>query len=370
MAITVTQRPSTTISGETSRWNAVGNPVIYKMTTDKYTEANYRLEVEVYNGAGTLLTAQPFQYTPNSTGLITIDISTILKNNLSHEFSGNLTGTTKVFDDSNVYLKFYIKYHEKYDGSTETQVSDSGNQFFAVNGKMSIPSTYGGNMAEYVTFTDGTPAAKFLNRISTVKMWRGYPCLVSVIVNATGSVKFDSGADETTPTSYEGKIATVDLNELITDQSIDSTTLGLYLSTTLLTESLPVQLNTPCDNPILLIGRNKLGGMLTWLFDVDQEYTFDYGNDIKAARKVLRAENLTIEDWEALQDFITLGEVYRNNIVEFTSSTIKTSTRIGQQVYAVDSSGNKIGVIVVPSKNSTRTRQIKHSFELEIEYPE
>jgi hypothetical protein len=106
------------------------------------------------------------------------------------------------------------------------------------------------------------------------------------------------------------------------------------------------------------------------MFDVDQDYTFDYGNSIKAKRQVLKTNNLTINEWESLQDFISLGEVYRNNIVEFSSTTIKTSSRIGQQAYVISSAGVKTGVIVIPTNNSTRTRQIKHYFEIEIEYPE
>jgi hypothetical protein len=106
------------------------------------------------------------------------------------------------------------------------------------------------------------------------------------------------------------------------------------------------------------------------MFDVNQEYTFDYGNGRKAKRLVLTTVNLTINEWESLQDFITLGEVYRENIVEFTSTTDATSRRIGQQVYVLNQDGTKIGVIALPTRNTTRTKQIRHIFELEIEYPE
>jgi len=119
-----------------------------------------------------------------------------------------------------------------------------------------------------------------------------------------------------------------------------------------------------------LIGRNTLGGCLSWLFDISQDYTFEYADGRKAKRLVLFAEDLTLNEWEALQDFITLGEVYRENIVELTSSTLKTKSRIGSQVYAVDQDGNKVGVIVIPINNQTKTRQVKHKFQIEIEYPE
>jgi hypothetical protein len=106
------------------------------------------------------------------------------------------------------------------------------------------------------------------------------------------------------------------------------------------------------------------------MFDISQEQGYDNANGIKAKRHGLFTNHLTLNQWEALQDFITLGETYRNNITEFTSATIKTSSRIGQQLYVVDADGAKIGVIASPTGNSTFTRQVRHLFNLEIEYPE
>jgi len=376
MAITVTQRPSTTISGETSRWNAVGNPIVYKMTTNKYTEANYALSVSVYNSSNTLLNALPFYYTPDSAGNLTVDISTILKSNLSPNFDGVITGSTKTFTDTNAFIKFYIKYTEVWTGSAESETSDSANQFFAVYGANQIPAAYGGNLAEYVTFEDGGPLADWLTELDTVVFWRGFPQLLSVIVgdNVSSNVLFVAGSDASTAENLTGKLACVDLNNLLTSQnSIDSVNLILYKDASpdvALTESLPIELRDACDGQILLMGRTKRGGFICWMFDIGAEYTFDYGNDRKAARKRLFTDNLTIAQWEALQDFITLGSVYRNAYTELTSSIIKTSSRVGNQVYVIDTDGNKTGVIVLESKNNTNTRQLKHRFEIEIEYPE
>jgi len=330
MAITVTQRPSATVGGEVSKWNAARNPVLYRMTTNKYTEDNYRLEVEVYNAANVLLTVDPFLFTPNSAGALVVDISSILIANLSAEFAGDLTGSTKIFDDTNAYIKFYIKYEELWDGSAEAQVSDSGNQFFAILGAMQIPAPNGGNAGAYVTVLDGNPAAEFLTKMDVVKLWRGYPSLVSIVIGdlTVGSI-YAKATDSSASASWNSKLITIDLNQLITSQdSIDSTELEVYLddvADVLLTETLPIEIENACDNPVLLVARNTLGGCLTWMFDKAQEYTFDYGNDIKAERKVLVAENLTLGQWQALQDFIGLGNVYRNSIVELTSSVRKLS---------------------------------------------
>jgi len=40
MSLSVTQRPYQTINGELSKWNAVGNPVLYKMQRKDFTFAS------------------------------------------------------------------------------------------------------------------------------------------------------------------------------------------------------------------------------------------------------------------------------------------------------------------------------------------
>lgn len=232
MSLAVTQRPYQTINSEQSRWNAVGNPVLYKMqrkdftfasitdsagfvrlvidssfgdvsasfviddivyfTTDggvydttgtvtasSYSAPNtlvtldtayissstgfvnnddlrplYRVEVDVYNPSNVLLNDSPFSYAPNSKGLLYIDISPILRNNLSPDNDATLTSSTQGFDDTNAYTGFYIKYTEFWTGSGQSEVDDSDNVFFAALSAMQIPSTYGGNLYEYLILSD------------------------------------------------------------------------------------------------------------------------------------------------------------------------------------------------------------------------
>ncbi len=453
MSLTVNQRPSTTISGETSTWNAIAHPLLYKMQRKDFTFASitnsggfvrlvldasfgdvsasfdvsdivyfitdggvydttgtvsassysapntlvtlstayissstgfvnndnlrplYRVEIEVYNSSNVLLNASPFPYAPDSEGLASMDVSSILRAQLSPDINADLTGTTKTFDDSTAYIKFYIKYREVWTGSAESQTNDSANQFFAVLGALQIPSAYGSNMALYATFTDGGPTGLFLTKLTNIIFWRGYPNLVSVIIgeNMSTNVFAQAGSDTSTATAYAGKIVDIDLKPLITDETVSTTTLLVKRDDAVdvtITETKTVKLRDACAQPILLMARNTLGGVLCWLFDVNQEYSFDYGNNIKAKRLVLNTNNLTMNEWEALQDFVTLGQEYRVSITEFTSSTIKSNARIGQQAYVVSSAGVKTGVLVLPSRNKTFTKQVKNTFELEIEYPE
>jgi len=461
MSLVITQRPEQTISGETSRWNAVGNPIVYKMQRRDYnwtvlsdnggfarilifgvdvtsdfpngtevlvvgdagtinftstvtgnsfsggntyvtfaepytigSSANgfvnklnrllYRVEINIYDSNDVLLNSSPFPYSPDSKGELTVNVASIAKSNLSPENNINLNSDI-VYNDTNVYQPFYIGYTEVWNGSAESETQDDSNVFYGVFASMQIPSAYGGNMAKYVTFEDGTPKGLFLNKFTRPKMWRGYPFAFSLIVGEDISVDtyfnvqyFDIsgnivGSQGSVNDDYSGTISDfIPSNMLVipSDAVYGRVWLTNNDTSALITDYLYFDIVDPCNNPVYIMTRNSLGGVIQWLFDYSQEYTHDYGNGRKAKRLVCAVKGLTINEWESLQDFIGLGEVYKNNIVEFTSSTNKTSSRIGKQVYQVFPDGSKIGLIVVPTQNSTLTKQVKHTFTLEIEYPE
>lgn len=136
------------------------------------------------------------------------------------------------------------------------------------------------------------------------------------------------------------------------------------------TEELIFGVQEPCDNPVLLVWKNSLGGDAWWLFDGGQESGYNFSGSKKAKRMTLFAEHLTLDQWEALNELNTLGEVYQENIIELTSSVNKTAVRDGAQVYVVDADGTKTGVIVIPSTSVINTRDVTHSIEIEIEFPE
>lgn len=331
---------------------------------------NYRVEVDVYDLDDELINEEPFWFPASTRGLVSIDVAVILKNDMIAEIASDLTGSTEVFEDVNAYRGFYIKYTEKWTGSAEVETDDTVNRFYAVLGALQIPSLYGGNMALYAV-----PDVLFLTNLDTLVMWRGYPTLLSAIINeeVASDVFLSSEDDDTTAEDLSGKLVHYDLNQIISDQTVDEVEVAIFEETSPgnpISEVKTIEIREACENPVMLIARNSKGGILQWLFDENQNYSFEYGDGVKAKRLVLFADDLTINQWEALQDFITLGEVYRNNIVEFTSDTIKTSSRNDQQVYILYPDGTKLGVIVIPPRNSTQTKQIKHSFEIEIECPE
>ncbi len=379
MALTVTQRPlvqypdsgSGTIA---SKWNAVGNPIIYKFNASDINHPSYRIEIEVYDSANTLLTEEPFEFTPDSNGDIIADISVILRAYLSPDNNVD----SLVESDTDVFIKFYIKYREVWTGSANSQTSDSSNKFYAMLAAMQIPSTYGGNMAIYSASDSDDVLPSFLTKLDSPVMWRDYPFFLSLIVDESITANTQFYAHNNvhsyaigSPQNNSSKILAVKLFEpsVETEDSFE-----IYLretsGNTAESEAITIEVQDACDNPIMLMGRNSLGGIIQWLFEYNQEEQFNYGNAIKNRRQVLTANGLTYNQWLALHDFMGLGDVYRNNIVEFSSSTIKTQTRIGQQVYVVQSNGDKVGVIVIPTINKTNTKQKVHKFEIEIEYPE
>ncbi len=123
-------------------------------------------------------------------------------------------------------------------------------------------------------------------------------------------------------------------------------------------------------NPITLMWRNSLGGESSWTFNFNQEFTYKLQDPYKNKWYTLFDQSLTLAQYNALNDLFTLGQIYQTPIVELTTSVDKTEARIGQQVYIVDSSGNKTGVIVIPTENKTMTKRNKHSFIATIELPE
>jgi hypothetical protein len=328
----------------------------------------YRVEINLYDIDDILLNDSPFRYNPNTKGAIIADVSSVVRQFVSPLLTFDFAGS-EVQVDSGIYQGFYIGYKEVWAGSSEAEVDDDSNPVYGILGGIPIPSATGASYEDYLLGEDGT---KLLTKLEILPMWRGYPLLLSAIVNDQTDVYFATNTDSTTPLTTDNEVLTVDLNEVITDQTPDNESVTVYVDGSTpndISDTLPITLKDACRNPVMLIGRNSLGGHLQWLFDGSQEYTFDYGGGVKAKRLVLVAERITINEWEALQDFISLGEVYRENIIEITTDTNATTRRVGNQVYVIEPDGSMTGVIVIPTRNTTSTRKIKHRFEIEIEYP-
>jgi hypothetical protein len=146
-----------------------------------------------------------------------------------------------------------------------------------------------------------------------------------------------------------------DLMEPITIQVKDACS---YDSTQLLPEFTAVELQWT----------NSTGGDSQWVFENFHEVTNTNGH--KGKRLLLVAENLTPDEWDSLNELNSFNEVYRNNVTELLTTTDKSHTRLGQQVYMLKPDGTKTGVIVVFNTTPAITRRVKHRIEIVIELPE
>lgn len=145
---------------------------------------DYKLEVEIFRSSDdtTLTNGVKLTYTHNRDGLMYVDVS-IVKSFLSAEWS-NPVSINEV--DSQVSIKFYVKYQEYYDGALQGSViSDSANPIFAVFAAMQVgQSIYGGNMRDYYPNSDSKLWLTKFQVSSALKklvMWRDWPFSLSFI---------------------------------------------------------------------------------------------------------------------------------------------------------------------------------------------
>jgi hypothetical protein len=465
MPITVNQRPSTLISGNTSRWNAAKNPVVYKfvrkdynitavansggalqitvnanlatltsaqggpvvtgsvlyVNTDNgvyngfytvvtctnaansvvtfgastYTAAattgyinlnqrtNYYIAVDVCNGVSNAVITS-MRYAPARDGNILADVAGPLINSIGVDNVFDYSLSTVTSDETTAYINFYVKYTEVWTGSSNAQTDDVANKFYALYGARQIGDGYGGNLAEYVAFENGTPKAKFLTAFSRATLWMGYPFSLSIITsdNVTSTSNFIMTYFDSAGGAISSSTATKAANggKLLRFMPVKQLAIpsnAVYMTVRWertgpldLTDPFFIDIKDPCSNPIMLWWRNSLGGDAWWMFEVNQEYGFRYDNGRKARRYKLFADNLTLNQFDAIQELVTLGEVYEPAYTELTTSVNKSQVRIGSQVYMVDANGKKTGVIVIPNEFITLTYKKRHKIQITIELPE
>jgi hypothetical protein len=192
--------------------------------------------------------------------------------------------------------------------------------------------------------------------------------VVSVLVDDTlGADMLSLNAFITNPTTSEDLIVTTIL------QSVKISTQ--------LSEQITIDVRDACDydsdnnviygnNPVMLEWKNSLGGDAFWLFDKYHEYSYSYSNGKKAKRLLLFAKELSLVQWEAINELNTIGEIYSQNITTLSSSVLGTSKRVGTQVYMIDASGNRTAVIVLPASEKGLMQNTTNNISIEIELPE
>lgn len=471
MALTIESRPTKVFNSQTSAWNVVATPIVYKLKRKDYAvhtvsnnggnaqikitgditaqispgdtvyfkgDANYDVFCTTgadsysapdttinlntpYNGTTTNMFINImkrdyivevvlnvngtdtgiFNYSPNKYGDVHLDVSHIISNYVSADNTTDYPNSIEWVHDIRVAKNFYLKYKEIWTGSSTVQQSDSANTIYAVHASRQInESAYSGNLADYVVFASTASSSvlggKILTKFtsagfpSAFPYWRGYPMSLCHIRNPNGGtgaiyrsqVEQRDQASLIISTDRSSTLAVVDngiwrdkFTKWLTVASNAKTliyTVGEWVAGSIYyeaTQALVMEVRDPCPNPIYLYWRNSLGGDSWWLFDVSHDYEYEYRGQIRR-RLTLYAENVRTDQWHALNELNSIGEIYKQVITELTTSINKTHVRRGSQVYMMDTAGNKTGVIVIPTNNSISLRGNKHSFECTIELPE
>lgn len=343
--------------------------------------SGYYAQVRFYDTDDELLTDAIQEESPDAEGGIIVDISEFAKSFLSPDFE-NIAPAFNTTEDTLSSKKMYIGYREVWIGSQEIETLDSSNIVVVVLGAQQLPlsngSNYGITSQRFVSVQGGINA-RFLTNRSRLTIWRNWPFTLSALVNDVGDdgvqprvIGGNSSIEQSGPTlsgfidaMVRGNIGGINWSLLDNDRYAILKMVGADVEI-----SIEADILEPCDNTVLILFRNSLGGDAWHMFDYNQEYEYVNDNGDKVKRMMLSTSGLTSEQWDEINDLITYGAELKENIVEILSTTNKTKSRSYQQVYKVDQDGTMTGVIVIPTQNETMTRKFKHTFEVEIEFPE
>lgn len=317
--------------------------------------ANYYLELRMaVNGSYYSQKASA-----DSTGLITIDVSGILRRlfDMKDDFEYFYTyqGKPIFLNDSNQFLKFNIRYYEKYTGSTDGGTNVS-RDYFAIN---STPNIHEDSNAYkyYLPKLTKLYHTNWLNLFSNPTFFNGYPFDLQIIVESVSGVvnyiaveyrdenKIPLPGGEytnTIPNSYGVGIKRINapFHKLTNYFGTRTTGYLIYWIINFFAQNDSEQLWMRYDNncrksPVYVKWLNKLGGWSYWLFSssVEQKLNID-GGGLSAARIANQSRNnqreyiipgqaneivrlydneLKYDDSEAWIDFMSCDNVFMLN---------------------------------------------------------
>lgn len=347
---------------------------------------DYKIEAEIFDFATNESLGPRIVQDPSEAGEVMVDVSGIVKTFLSANWE--MPAVNEV--ESETSKKVYIKYQEFYDVTYWTLVNDVASPVVLVFAYMQLLQNsppdfsrylHGGNMLSFYPEDD---TKIWLTRFVIPSMWRDWPFTLSFIWNIAEinrRVKqYDSEGNELSNTATELE-PDVDKVHRMTVGDVDP--LATRLLITLedgagsgtpeqIISELEVTVKDPCDSQILLYWKNSRGGDAFWMFDESQDYQYTYPSGRKVTRMTLFSDNLRIGEWDAINELNSPTEVIALNIVDYgmDDSIDKTHFRNDNQVFIVNQDLSKVGVIVIPTDNKTKTSYKKHSIEITIELPE
>lgn len=116
-----------------------------------------------------------------------------------------------------------------------------------------------------------------------------------------------------------------------------------------------------CPNSVMIKWINSLGGIDQFLFQHTQDISYTLNRSSKYQRIIVFAEDLTYEEYEALNDMFAGGDLYEDiNGIRY---------RTNHMVWKVDKDGTETKVIVFETANVAVTKQSIQRFEAIVELP-
>jgi hypothetical protein len=301
-------------------------------------------------------------------------------------------------------LSVYMKYRQNW-STAVTPLNDfvyegtSDFTFLFINAARQPDTIYGSNLFEYVCSKPGTPGhGKWLTTFEEPIYYIGLPFHLSTLVDDT----VDSVADDfvlviseydvngtllTTTPSAPFKLSPRELKHFSLpgyytdpheDVSYITVGLNLYLdefsSTTMMLPQ-KIRVQNYCSNDKAIIWKNPLGGESIYCFPYNQDLQQD--NEEGTQRMTVYAENLTLNEWEVLQEITNGGEVLTEPFVSLLDDygqPIKgRKKRAGgfyTYLYDENFNNNLRAIVVDKSSNDTRTRNNRHSVLFSFQFKE
>lgn len=182
-----------TINTEPNDVAPVYSDISYVVTSTNYAQPNFKFVAVVKNAAGTIIAKLKAPIFHGTTDKGVFNISRILQNYVTYDFTQNLGTMTKCL---NSYIGYSVEFGEEYGGTEYLNLtSDTGK--YAWNGLFNL---YGSETAATYKIDVPSSSPKFLTRVRTRRVTRvqydylhfllmGFACTPKIIAyNAAGSV--------------------------------------------------------------------------------------------------------------------------------------------------------------------------------------
>jgi len=238
--------------------------------------AEYRLEVDVFDEDDVKLTVKPLIYQSPQDGRIVVDIQKVLTARMDFKSLTRLNTDKGVSGEVNIergrFQSFYIQTLEKWTGSSESLASDESKYTgFAVAATLDSGGRFGSNMADHVpnAARASNNHAKFLQKLKRPIIWREYPWTIMFIQDNISSlvaeIEWRDSSESVTLTrsksvpqaQYVGRYS-ISIDDIPTT----AVTANVHLAGggAKITEELICDVEDACNFPLMIEWVNSLGG--------------------------------------------------------------------------------------------------------------